>query len=29
MPILSAIIEISGNYPDISVNPDKYFLEKI
>jgi len=25
MPILSAITAISGNYPEIAVNPDKYF----
>ncbi len=28
MPILSAITAISGIYPDIAVNPDKYSLEK-
>jgi len=29
MPILSSITAISGNYPDIAANPDKYFFEKI
>jgi len=28
MPIHSAITAISGTYPDIARNPDKYFLEK-
>jgi len=28
MPIHSAITAISRNYPDIVVNPDKYFFEK-
>ncbi len=28
MPILSTITAISGCYPDITVNSDKYFFEK-
>ena len=27
MPMLSAITAIAGSYPDIAVNPDKYFFE--
>jgi hypothetical protein len=28
MPILTAIKAISGSYPDIALNPYKYFFEK-
>ncbi len=28
MPILFIITAISGSYPDITVNPDKFFLKK-
>jgi len=28
MPLHSSITAISGTYPDIARNPDKYFLEK-
>jgi hypothetical protein len=28
MPILFIITAMSGNYPDIAVKPDKYFLKK-
>jgi len=28
MPLLSATTAISGSYPDIAVNPDKYLLER-
>jgi len=28
MPILSVVTAISKNYPNIAVNPDKYFFEK-
>jgi len=28
MPILFVITAISGSYPDITVNPDKFFFKK-
>jgi len=28
MPIVTAFTAISGNYPDIAANPDKFFFKK-